>query len=257
MAKHFICLPINPLLDISEFMSSSSCYWVVVPAAGHGSRMQAALPKQYLLLNGQTVLACTLQKLLMLKHLSGIVVSLSADDTQFEQLPMAAHPLITPVVGGHERAHSVLNGLAHLLATGAHKNDWVLVHDAARPCVKLASIYSLVNYCQSLLDSHVLAGAILAAPVADTLKMANANLAIAHTVPRAALWQAHTPQCFRLGQLHDALVQALAANAAITDEASAIEYCGGHVKLIEDTRDNIKITRPEDLALAEFILSKV
>jgi 2-C-methyl-D-erythritol 4-phosphate cytidylyltransferase len=237
-------------------MSLSSGCWVVVPAAGSGSRMQAALPKQYLHLNGETVLTRTLQKLLMLKPLSGIVVSVSADDTQFVQLPLATHPLISSVIGGRERAHSVLNGLVHLLAVGAHKDDWVLVHDAARPCVTLASIHRLVNYCQGLSDTQMMAGAILAAPVADTLKMANANLAITHTVPRESLWQAHTPQCFRLGHLHDALAQTLAAHVAITDEASAVEYCGGHVQLIADTRDNIKITSPEDLALAEFILSK-
>ena len=237
--------------------------WAVVPAAGSGSRMQNALPKQYLPFLQHTVIEHTLHSLLATPHLRGLVVSLSADDQHFAALNVAKHPLLIQTQGGDDRATSVRHGLQKLLSLGAHESDWVLVHDAARPCVKPAAILQLLAAC-AVLPSNQIAGAILAVPVADTLKKANsAALAsvqtpntIECTVPREQLWQAHTPQCFRLGDLLRALNHAQTVGATITDEASAIEVMGGRVFLVEDSRENIKITRPDDLALALLIAQK-
>lgn len=237
--------------------------WVVVPAAGIGSRMQSALPKQYLPFLQHTVIEQTLQTLLVTPHLRGLVVSLSADDQHFSTLNIAKHPLLIQTQGGDDRAISVRHGLQKLLTLGAHGNDWVLVHDAARPCVKSAAIVQLMNTCLALPIDEI-AGAILAVPVADTLKKANctpldnvhSSRTIEYTVPREQLWQAHTPQCFRLGHLLRALTHAQTVGVTITDEASAIEMVGGRVLLVEDSRENIKITRPDDLALALLIAQK-
>lgn len=233
--------------------SNSDRCWSVVPAAGNGSRMQAVLPKQYLTLNDKTVIELTLGKLLHIAEISGVVVCHADSDTRFGELAIAKHPRIFTAVGGAERAHSVFNGLCYLRDMAQSDDaDWVMVHDAARPCVSHASLERLLGHCRKTGR-----GAILASPVADTLKRQQANTPIiAETVSRDNLWQAHTPQCFRLGELHAALKAALASGTAITDEASAIECSGGDVDLIEDSRENIKITRPEDLALAGFILGQ-
>ena len=227
--------------------------WSIVPAAGSGSRMQAVVPKQYLTLNNKAVVELTLDKLLHLTAIEGVVVCLAANDQRFDQLPIAKHPRIFKVAGGAERAHSVLNGLRYLRALPQSTDaDWVMVHDAARPCVGLSAIERLLGYCRKTRR-----GAILASPVAETLKRQQPDShRVVETVPRDSLWQAHTPQCFRLGELCIALEAALDNGIQITDEASAIEYAGGAVDLIEDSRDNIKITRPEALALAGFILGQ-
>lgn len=227
--------------------------WSVVPAAGSGSRMQAVMPKQYLTLNNNAVIELTLDKLLHLSDIAGVVVCLARDDSRFDHLAIAKHPRIFKTVGGAERADSVLNGLRHLQSLpDSHDCDWVMVHDAARPCVSHPALARLLGHCRKTGT-----GAILASPVADTLKRQQTNsLCVSETVSREGLWQAHTPQCFRLGELCAALEAAAASKVQITDEASAIEYAGGAVGLIEDSRDNIKITRPEDLALAGFILSQ-
>lgn len=226
--------------------SSQVKRWVIVPAAGIGSRMQAEIPKQYLQLGDKTLLEHTLERLLQIPQLEQIVVPLHPQDPYWSQLTLAKHPKIKAVTGGHERSESVLNGLA---ALDAASEDWVLVHDAARPCVSLACIERLF---ERLRENPV--GGILGVPVADTLKRVADGSEIKETVDRNTLWQAQTPQMMRFGLLQDALQRALAAGCAITDEASAVEFAGYTPLIVEGRRDNIKITRPEDLAMAGLIL---
>lgn len=228
-------------------MTRSNRIWAVVPAAGIGQRMQAALPKQYLPLSGQPVLQVTLNKLAQLKQLSGIVVAVAPDDLNFERL-IAMPPNAVRVAGGRERADSVLQALNHLEQQGCAQ-DWALVHDAARPCVRLERMQQLI--VQVLASGE---GGLLAAPIADTLKSALDQRA-QNTVDRSHLWQAHTPQMFPVGALRLALLKGLGEGAVITDEASAMELQGKRPRLIADSRDNIKITQPEDLFLAEQILA--
>jgi 2-C-methyl-D-erythritol 4-phosphate cytidylyltransferase len=223
-------------------------YWIVVPAAGIGARMGSDLPKQYLLLNNTTILEHTLTRLLQLPHLIGIVVAVSDSDSYWNNLSVSQHPLIHAIQGGAERADSVLNGLQFLQGK-LQDQDWVLVHDAARPCVTLSNI---VRLCETLQDDEV--GGILAIPVSDTIKNVAADVSILNTVDRRPLWQAQTPQLFRYKLLRDCLVQTLERKENITDEASALELCGFTPKVVEGRSDNIKITRPDDLPLAAFIL---
>ncbi len=226
-------------------MTDSAKFWALVPAAGAGRRMGADIPKQYLPLAGKTVLEITLDKLHSIPGLHGVVVALAKEDAHFATL--AGSQRVTQVVGGTERADSVYQGLLWLKSQG-RECDWVLVHDAARPCVRLENIQRLID--RALAEN---CGAILAVAVADTLKRASQGQ-VAHTVNREHLWAAHTPQMFRVGELCRALESARDAGVVVTDEASAIEHAGGKVLLVADSRDNIKITQPEDLALAEQIL---
>lgn len=217
-------------------------FWVVVPAAGVGSRMQADRPKQYLLWGQRTLIEHTLDCFLDQSDLRGLVVSLSATDSWWPELPCAVDARITRVTGGRERAESVLNGLAALRELGAADADWVLVHDAARPNLANADLQHLLT---TLADDPV--GGLLAVPVRDTLKQIGTDGRVTTTPDRALFWQAYTPQMFRLGPLQQALSDALAAGAQITDEASAMEWAGHAPLLVEGRADNIKITRPEDL----------
>ncbi len=226
-------------------MSSSPQLWALVPAAGAGRRMGAAIPKQYLPLADKTVLEITLEKLRSVSAIAGTVVAVAEDDGRFAQLPCASS--VVRVTGGAERADSVYCGLAWLMEQG-RKEDWVLVHDAARPCVRKDNIQRLIDKVRA-----ENCGGILAVPVADTLKKSAGNV-VAHTLSREHLWAAHTPQMFKVGELFAALEGAFAAALPVTDEASAIEHAGGRVLLVADSRDNIKITQPEDLGLAEQIL---
>jgi 2-C-methyl-D-erythritol 4-phosphate cytidylyltransferase len=229
---------------------SSPAFWFVVPAAGSGSRMQSVTPKQYLCLANKTVLDQTLSRLLSVTDFAGIVVALSANDQDFSQSLFASHPKIHRVVGGQERSDSVLAAL-EFLENKIAQDDWVLVHDAARPCISVESINELI---QSLIDDPV--GGILAIPVADTLKRSNPQQEIIETLDRRSLWQAQTPQMFRYGVLLSSLKKARANQQTVTDEASAIELAGLSAKILAGRTDNIKITRPTDLDLAEFILQK-
>lgn len=224
--------------------------WAVVPAAGIGSRMRANCPKQYLPLAGLSVIEHTLQRLLTLPVIEKIFVTISPNDAYWCDLDISKHPQIITAEGGKERADSVLNGLQSLTNIAAD-NDWVLVHDAARPCVSVDAIEALLSKCHT----HAVGG-ILGVPVADTLKRVNAKQGIEQTVDRSVLWQAQTPQLFRYKVLRDALARALASGAVVTDESSAIEYEGLLPLMVEGNSDNIKITRPEDLPLAEMILKK-
>ena len=217
-------------------------FWVVIPAAGVGSRMQADRPKQYLPLDGRCLIEHTLDCFLGQPGLLGLVVCLSAEDGWWPGLPCAADPRIARADGGRERADSVLNGLHELASLGAAEDDWVLVHDAARPNLAETDLHKLLHALQ---DDAV--GGLLAVPVRDTLKLADGHGRVSSTPDRTLFWQAYTPQMFRLGALRQALTDALASGATITDEASAMEWAGHAPRLIEGRADNIKVTRPEDL----------
>jgi len=220
-------------------------FTAVVPAAGIGSRMAADIPKQYLPLGGSTVLEQTLARLLSHPAIGRIIVATAEQDPWFERLAVARHPRILRVNGGRERADSVLNALAHV------KTDWVLVHDAARPCLHRADLDAVLAAGR---QPH---GALLACRVRDTMKRGDGQGAISNSVPRDELWHALTPQCFATALLQQALSASLAAGAIITDEASAMEWAGFHPRLVEGRADNIKITRPEDLGLAGFFLQQM
>ena len=220
----------------------------VVPAAGVGSRMQADRPKQYLKISGTTILEHTVEKLLSHPQVSQIVVAISDDDPYYPELALNKNPKVLRVSGGSERADSVLSALDYIAEQ--QLGDWVMVHDAARPCVQLGDIDKLISGAMS----HEV-GAILAAPVRDTMKR-GAQGQIEHTVERADLWHALTPQMFRAKPLWNALSEALQQGVSITDEASAFEWKGLSPALVTGRSDNFKITQPEDLALAEFYLSQ-
>ncbi len=215
---------------------------VVVPAAGIGSRMGAACPKQYLSLLGRPLIEHTLERLLSHPALTQIIVVIAADDPHFMSLSLASDPRIQITQGGAERAQSVLHGLALV------DNEWVLVHDAARPCLTHGDIDRLM--------AAALAGdgAILGSRVRDTMKRTDAEGRILATVEREQLWHALTPQMFRTQALSDALAQGLAEQVSLTDEASAMERVGVVARMVEGRADNIKVTRPEDLALAALYL---
>ena len=220
----------------------------VVPAAGIGSRMQATCPKQYLTIGQHTLLEHSIARLFSHPAIKQVIVALSPDDAQFASLPLARDPRVLSVTGGETRAESVLAGLR-----AAQGEGWVLVHDAARPCLHPDDLARLLQVRET---SRV--GGILAAPVRDTMKRGEPGVAaVAHTVEREDLWHALTPQFFPHQLLTACLTRALAEGATITDEASALEYCGYHPLLVSGRSDNIKVTRPEDLALAAFYLTQI
>lgn len=227
---------------------AAPAYWAVVPAAGVGRRMGAATPKQFLALGNQTVLEHSLESLWNALDLKGLVLvgegnpALASIQSRFGQ-----HHLIR-AAGGYKRCHSVLNGLNALLEH-AQPDDWVLVHDAARPCVRQQDLKRL---CSHLADHAV--GGLLGVPAQDTMKRTGGNDCVETTVQREGLWHAFTPQMFRFGLLTRALEQALSEGVEVTDEASAMEHAGYQPVMVEGHADNIKITRPEDLPLAEYFL---
>ena len=223
-------------------------YWVIIPAAGIGKRMGTEIPKQYLKLGDQTVLEHTINRFQNLPQIKGIVICLAPDDLFFNQLSISKQIMMTN--GGKERSDSVLNGL-NFLEKYAEENDWILVHDAARPCVRKSDIEKLMFELQ---DHEV--GGLLAVPVRDTMKRAK-NQQVETTVNRENLWHALTPQMFRFKTLKTALETALEKQQIITDEAQAIEFLGLHPMLIEGHADNIKITHPNDLQLAHLFLSNL
>ena len=223
--------------------------WAVVPAAGHGSRFGSTVPKQYSTLLGQPVIGWTLRALLAESSLAGIVVAIAAGDHTWPTLDAASDPRILTCEGGARREHSVANALS-ALAGRAADTDWVLVHDAARPCLRHDDLQALF---EALGDSDAVGG-LLAVPVSDTLKRADDAGHVGATVSRERLWRALTPQMFRYGLLQRALALCLERNRAVTDEASAIECLGLRPKLVRGHADNIKVTNPEDAMLAEAIL---
>jgi 2-C-methyl-D-erythritol 4-phosphate cytidylyltransferase len=225
-------------------------YWAIVPAAGRGARMGFSKPKQYFELHGQTIIDHTIEKLLSVALLKKIVVVLSADDQHWPATRFANHSKIMTTVGGEERVHSSLNGLLALNDV-AKPEDWVLVHDAARPCVQRSDLEKLID---TLRDHPV--GGLLGSRVRDTMKRTCTENKIIETVDRQELWHALTPQMFRYGLLLEALKKAV-GHSAITDDASAIELLNKKPVMVEGRRDNIKITCQEDLALAAMYLESV
>ncbi|RLZ07594.1 2-C-methyl-D-erythritol 4-phosphate cytidylyltransferase [Acinetobacter sp. 2JN-4] len=221
--------------------------WAVVPAAGSGSRFSKTELKQYQYIQNQTVLEHTVNRLNTL-NLTGCVLAIGEQDNHAETLAFQHSDKLHFCSGGVERVHSVLNALIYL-SNIADENDWVLVHDAARPCVTTACLEKLVRSSVQANQSS-----ILAIPVRDTLKYVHANNQIEKTVSREHLWQAQTPQMAKLKTLKHAIEAALAAQINITDEASALEYISEPVQVVQGRSDNIKITYADDLELARLIL---
>jgi 2-C-methyl-D-erythritol 4-phosphate cytidylyltransferase len=231
-------------------MASSLPIWAVIPAAGRGTRFGGDIPKQYLEAAGKPLIAHALDALLSHERIEGVVVALAADDARWPGWTSLHGKPVLRCIGGGERADSVLEALRALPAelTG---NALVLVHDAARPNLRASDIERLVDAASNCED-----GAILAAPVRDTLKRAGADSRIASTEPRERLWRALTPQAFRRAPLTVALERARADGVVVTDEAMAMERMGARPVLAEGREDNIKVTTPADLMLVEFLLTR-
>lgn len=222
-------------------------YAAVVPAAGIGARMQAELPKQYLPLAGSTVIELSLATLLSHPKIEQVIVVLAENDQWFSHLSCAQHPKLKLALGGEERANSVLSGLL-----AVEQADWVLVHDAARPCLTKTDIDLLIEHTNQQQQ-----GAILATQVRDTMKRCDETGQIIKTVAREQLWHALTPQAFMRTQLIQSLQQGIELGRLITDEASAMELAGLPCSVIAGRGDNIKVTRPEDMAMAELFIKQL
>jgi 2-C-methyl-D-erythritol 4-phosphate cytidylyltransferase len=225
-------------------------YWLVMPAAGAGRRFGASLPKQYAPLEGRTVIEWSLAPFLADRCCVEAVVALAADDARWAEVARRL-PAVTVVTGGGERSHSVRSALAALEGRAA-ASDWVLVHDAVRPCLERCDLERLL----ATLASHPLGG-LLATRAADTLKRAQGTDAapeVAQTIERRGLWRALTPQMFRYDRLCKALDEAHAAGHSPTDEAQALERQGGHPLLVEGAASNLKVTTAADLLLAAAVL---
>jgi len=217
--------------------------WFVIPAAGASSRFGGSTPKPYLRIAGRSLLEHALRAMLRCPDLAGGVVVIAEGDRRWSKLPAPMRRRVLQVTGGATRARSVLNGLEAL--AGAMPEDWVLVHDAARPCLPAGDLAALIASCRR--DE---VGGLLALPVTETVKLADGEGRSARSVPRDGLWRAQTPQMFRHGPLLRALSRAIEEGIEPTDEAAAIERLGLRPKLVEGSPLNIKVTRPADLALA-------
>ncbi len=228
-------------------------YWCVVPAAGAGRRFGAAKPKQYHDLAGRPLIVRTLERLASHPRVAGLMVVLASDDPWWPGIERIENVPVATTIGGAERADSVLAGL-RALPTSVGASDWVMVHDAARPCLRHEDLSRLLEQG----TTHPV-GAILATRVRDTVKQEE-NQEIARTVPREHLWRALTPQLFRRGELLEALARTRLENgqkaSAPTDDANALEQMGKKPLLVEGYDDNLKITSSIDLALAEWILQR-
>lgn len=231
-------------------MNQAARYWVVIPAAGGGSRMGLPRPKQYLPLRGRALLEWSIAPFLDTDWIDGVVLVLAKSDNEFSRLPVARHPKIVTTTGGAARAESVLEGL-HVVAQRSQgfEEVYVLVHDAARPCLMWSDLENLRDEAS---DEH---GGLLALPATDTLKKARQGQ-VASTVDRAFIWRAQTPQLFRLDLLMNALNESAERGLGVTDEASAMERAGFRPRLVRGRESNIKVTYPEDLPLAEFWLTR-
>ncbi|MGN2243121.1 2-C-methyl-D-erythritol 4-phosphate cytidylyltransferase [Frateuria sp. GZRR33] len=223
--------------------------WCVIPAAGRGTRVGGDCPKQYLPLAGRALILHTLERLAAHPCITGLMVALAADDARWPGIDhLGGKPVLT-TIGGGERADSVLAGLRALPA-GVGEKEFVLVHDAARPCVRAADIERLVERASAV------EGGLLGAPLRDTLKRADERQRSVQTEPREQRWRAFTPQMFRRGQLVAALEEASRAGVPVSDEAMAMERTGATPLLVEGAEDNIKVTTAADFALAEFLLTR-
>ncbi|HEY0659707.1 MAG TPA: 2-C-methyl-D-erythritol 4-phosphate cytidylyltransferase [Lysobacter sp.] len=224
--------------------------WAVIPAAGRGTRIGGEVPKQYLQIAGRPLIGHALDVLLAHPRVAGAMVALAADDGRWPGWTTLHGKPLLRCVGGGERAESVLAAL-HALPGDVGEEALVLVHDAARPNLHRDDLDRLIAAAEAHGD-----GAILAAPVRDTLKRADRAARIASTEPRDGLWRAFTPQAFRRGALTGALEDAHAAGLLVTDEAMAMERLGARPQLVEGRADNLKVTTPADLALAAYLLTK-
>ena len=227
-------------------------YFLIIPASGVGTRMGSSTPKQYLRLeNGLTIIDQCLKTLLEIKLISGFVVALSSTDSFFQSSHFYNHSKILAIAeGGKERFNSVLSALNSLNKT-AQPNDWVLVHDSVRPCIKKSDIEKLIREVSN--DSI---GGILATSAIDTVKEINASGSI-KTIDRKKLYMAQTPQMFRFGILKEAIESAIRMGGRINDESEAIEKLGHSVKIIGGSSSNIKITAKDDIDLANYFLKKL
>ncbi len=223
--------------------------YAVVPASGIGARMKADRPKQYLTLLGATILEHTLNQLLNFSAIDKIIVAISPQDEYWQQLNIRNHPKIETCLGGAQRYNSVLNGLSYLQSLGVDDAAQVMVHDAARPCINQTDL-------QNLLNSACDQGSLLGLQVRDTMKRTDINGNVLKTVDRNNLWHALTPQMAPLKTLQHAIQKSLDDKVEITDEASALEHVGLSPRMIAADPNNIKITRPDDIALAEAYLLK-
>ena len=233
-----------------EVQRSKPKYWAVVPAAGSGRRMNVDIPKQYLELQGKLLIEHTLERLINFLPLEKIVVVLGKETAHKRSLTIFQHEKVLLAEGGAERYHSVLNGIK-AIESQASDDDWVLVHDAARPCIRQADLEWLVK----CVNNHAVGG-VLGTVVKDTMKRTDINGAIIETVNRSGLWHAFTPQMFRYGLLVRALARAVLDDVPVTDEASAMEYAGYQPIMIEGHSDNIKVTTGVDFALASLYLEQ-
>lgn len=245
-------------------MTANTRYWAVVPAAGIGQRMGASTAKQYLRIGDITIIEGALSNFLRHPKIAAVVVALHANDQEWNNLAITRNEKIHTVVGGQSRAESVHNALQYLENTPAEDHDFVLVHDAARPCLRYSDLDLLI---EQLENDEV--GGILAAPVSDTLKIVEqqgessqvanqvANQFVSKTLDRENVWRAFTPQMFRLNTLRKALAYCSKKNIQVTDEASAVEALGLSVNIVKGQSDNIKVTHTEDVALAESIFTKI
>lgn len=220
----------------------------ILPAAGLGSRMQTILPKQYLTIGDKTLLEHAIGALLCQPCIREIIVAISSADRWYHQLPLAADLRVRVVTGGATRADSIMAALHR-----ARKASWILVHDAVRPCLHQDDLTRLLA-----ITAHTDVGGFLASPVRDTIKCVRTDTdLIVRTLERKNLWHALTPQLFASDLLKNCLEYAIAEEATVTDEASAIEYCGYAPLLVQGRADNIKVTLPEDLAIARFFFSQL
>ncbi len=232
-------------------MPEAVSYWVVIPAAGFGERMQFDKPKQYIEINNKTIIEHTLEHFISRDDIKGIIVAIAREDSCWSALKVAEDHRISTITGGADRYQSVLNSL-RALSEKAEENDWVIVHDAARPCLSRTMIDRLIKRVG---DHDV--GGILALRCRDTMKQVDDKRRIERTVERDRLWHAQTPQMFRYEKLFKALSKALEEQHTVTDEAMAMELSGYQPLVIEGPPDNIKLTYQEDIGIIRACLSRV
>lgn len=232
-------------------MSDRSKYWVVIPAAGVGSRMGVDKPKQYISINNKTIIEHTIDCFIHREEIEKIVIAISKEDKFWPTLAISKHVKIVTAAGGEERYQSVLNSLQALTGK-ADNNDWVMVHDAARPCLNQSAIDRLLIE----LRTHDVGG-ILAMPCRDTMKRANNTGEIDKTVERESLWHAQTPQMFKYEKLLSAIEDALKNQIVVTDESMAMERLGYKPLLVHGHQENMKLTHKDDLEALKTYLEKV
>lgn len=229
-------------------MNKKNDCWAIIPAAGVGRRFAGKTPKQYLKVAGKSILQHSIERVLSAPQVNAAVVCVADNDLLWEREPISKSPRVRSTLGGETRAKSVLRGL-EFLSSFAKQSDWVLVHDAVRPLLAETSLQKLISHCR---DQQ--RGAILACGSVDTLKKVDKKNQISATLDRSVIWQAQTPQMFSVGQLTNSLSSAIAANANITDEASAMELSGFHVDIVNSSFNNFKLTTRADLPLLEFLM---